>query len=43
MSAPAQALPLYQAAATRATAVAREILAGFDRHYRLFREASRKR
>jgi len=42
VSAPAKVLPLHEARATRATAVARAILAGFDKHYRLFRDASRQ-
>ena len=42
MSQPAKVLPLYQAAQTRASEVARAILAGFDRHYALFRDASRQ-
>ena len=42
MSAPAKILPLHEARATRATEVARAILAGFDKHYRLFREAARQ-
>jgi len=39
---PAKVLPLHEARATRATEVARAILAGFDKHYRLFREAARQ-
>ena len=42
MNQPAKVLPLHEARATRATEVARAILAGFDRHYRLFRDASRQ-
>ena len=42
MSAPAKVLPLHEARSTRAAEVARAILAGFDRHYRLFRDASRQ-
>ncbi len=42
MNAPAKVLPLHEAAVTRATQVARAILAGFDKHYRLFRDASRQ-
>jgi isocitrate dehydrogenase kinase/phosphatase len=37
---PAKVVPIHEARATRAEAVARAILAGFDRHYRLFRDAS---
>ena len=40
MTAPAKILPLHEARATRATEVAHAILAGFDKHYRLFREAA---
>ncbi len=40
MSQPAEVLPLPSARMSRAEAVARAILAGFDRHYRLFREAA---
>jgi isocitrate dehydrogenase kinase/phosphatase len=36
----ARVVAIHEARATRAEAVARAILAGFDRHYRLFREAS---
>ncbi len=35
-------LPLHEVRATRAAEVARAILAGFDKHYRLFRDASRQ-
>ena len=42
MNQPAKVLPLHEARATRATEVARAILAGFDKHYRLFREAARQ-
>ena len=42
MGAPAKVLPLHEARATRATEVARAILSGFDRHYRLFREAAQQ-
>ena len=42
MNQPAKALPLHEARATRATEVARAILSGFDRHYRLFREAAQQ-
>ena len=40
MTAPARIVPLHAARGERASEVARAILAGFDRHYRLFREAS---
>ena len=40
MTAPAKVLPIHAARGERAAEVARTILAGFDRHYRLFREAS---
>jgi isocitrate dehydrogenase kinase/phosphatase len=36
----AKVVPIHEARVSRAEAVARAILAGFDRHYRLFREAS---
>ncbi len=39
---PAKILPIYEARVERASEVARAILAGFDRHYRLFREAARE-
>ena len=46
MNRPAKILPLSQADSVartrRATEVAHAILAGFDRHYRLFRDASRQ-
>ena len=42
MTAPAKILPLHEARTTRAAEVARAILAGFDKHYRLFRDASRQ-
>ena len=42
MNQPAKVLPLHEARATRAAEVARAILAGFDKHYRLFRDASRQ-
>ena len=42
MNQPAKVLPLHEARATRATEVARAILSGFDRHYRLFREAAQQ-
>ena len=35
-------VPLHEARGRRAAEVARAILAGFDRHYRLFRDASRR-
>ncbi len=41
-SEPAKILPIHEARAGRAAEVARTILAGFDRHYRLFREAARE-
>jgi isocitrate dehydrogenase kinase/phosphatase len=41
-SEPAKVLPIHEARADRASEVARTILAGFDRHYRLFREAARE-
>jgi isocitrate dehydrogenase kinase/phosphatase len=41
VNAPAKILPLPETRVTRATEVARAVLAGFDRHYRLFRDASR--
>jgi isocitrate dehydrogenase kinase/phosphatase len=40
VTAPATVLPIYAARGERAAEVARAILAGFDRHYGLFREAS---
>jgi isocitrate dehydrogenase kinase/phosphatase len=40
VTAPAKVLPIYAARGERAAEVARAILAGFDRHYGLFREAS---
>jgi len=40
LTAPAKVLPIHAARGERAAEVARTILAGFDRHYRLFREAS---
>lgn len=40
MTAPAKVVPIHEPRADRAAAVARAILAGFDRHYRLFRDAS---
>ena len=39
---PAKVLPIHEARVERASEVARAILAGFDRHYRLFREAARE-
>ena len=40
MSEPAKVLRLHEERATRAAEIARAILAGFDRHYRLFRQAA---
>ncbi len=40
MTAPAKVLPIHAARGERAAEVARTVLAGFDKHYRLFREAS---
>jgi len=40
VTAPAKVVPLHEARVERAEEVARAILAGFDKHYRLFREAS---
>jgi isocitrate dehydrogenase kinase/phosphatase len=40
VNAPARIVPIHEARSERAAEVARAILAGFDRHYRLFREAS---
>ncbi len=40
MTAPAQVVAIHETRADRAAEVARAILAGFDKHYRLFREAS---
>jgi isocitrate dehydrogenase kinase/phosphatase len=40
LTAPAKVLPIHAARGERAAEVARTILAGFDRHYRLFRESS---
>jgi isocitrate dehydrogenase kinase/phosphatase len=40
LTAPAKVLPIHAARGERAAEVARTILAGFDKHYRLFREAS---
>jgi len=40
VTAPAKVLPIHAARGERAAEVARTILAGFDKHYRLFREAS---
>ncbi len=42
MSEAARVLPIHAARTERAAEIARAILAGFDRHYRLFREASRE-
>ena len=39
---PAKVLPIHEARSDRASEVARTILTGFDRHYRLFREAARE-
>jgi isocitrate dehydrogenase kinase/phosphatase len=39
---PAKVLPLHEARSSRASEVARAILAGFDKHYRLFREAAQQ-
>ena len=40
MSEPAKVLRLHEERSTRAAEIARAILAGFDRHYRLFRQAA---
>jgi isocitrate dehydrogenase kinase/phosphatase len=40
VTAPAKVVAIHEARGERATEVARTILAGFDKHYRLFREAS---
>lgn len=40
MTAPAKVVPIHEARGERAAEVAHAILAGFDRHYRLFREAA---
>jgi len=40
VSEPAKVLRLHEERATRAAEIARAILAGFDRHYRLFRQAA---
>ncbi|MGD9952332.1 MAG: bifunctional isocitrate dehydrogenase kinase/phosphatase, partial [Burkholderiales bacterium] len=40
MTAPAKVVAIHEARGERAAEVARAILAGFDKHYRLFREAS---
>ncbi len=42
MREPAQVLAIHETRADRAGEIARAILAGFDRHYRLFREAARE-
>ncbi|MGH8704932.1 MAG: bifunctional isocitrate dehydrogenase kinase/phosphatase [Burkholderiales bacterium] len=42
MSAPAQVRSIHEARSDRAAEIARAILAGFDRHYRLFRDAARQ-
>jgi isocitrate dehydrogenase kinase/phosphatase len=39
---PAKVLPIREARANRASEVAQAILAGFDKHYRLFRDAARE-
>jgi isocitrate dehydrogenase kinase/phosphatase len=39
---PARVLPIFEARGARAGEVARAILAGFDRHYALFRDAARR-
>ncbi len=40
MTAPAKVVAIHETRHERASEIARAILAGFDRHYRLFREAS---
>jgi isocitrate dehydrogenase kinase/phosphatase len=40
LTAPAKVLPIHAARGERAAEVARTVLAGFDRHYRLFRDAA---
>jgi isocitrate dehydrogenase kinase/phosphatase len=40
VTAPAKVVPIHEARGERAAEVARAILAGFDRHYRLFRDAA---
>jgi len=40
LTAPAKILPIHAARGERAAEVARTILAGFDKHYRVFRDAS---
>jgi isocitrate dehydrogenase kinase/phosphatase len=40
VSEPARVQPIHEGRAARAAEIAREILAGFDRHYRLFRNAA---
>jgi isocitrate dehydrogenase kinase/phosphatase len=40
VSSPAKVVPIHEARSARAIEVAQAILAGFDKHYRLFREAS---
>ncbi|MFY9315166.1 MAG: bifunctional isocitrate dehydrogenase kinase/phosphatase [Burkholderiales bacterium] len=42
MTQPAKVLPLPEARSHRASEVARAVLAGFDRHYALFRDAARQ-
>ena len=39
---PAKILPIHEARSDRASEIARAILAGFDKHYRLFRDAARE-
>ena len=39
---PARVLRLHEDRATRAAEIARAILSGFDRHYRLFRQAAQQ-
>jgi isocitrate dehydrogenase kinase/phosphatase len=39
---PAKVVPIHEARHGRASEIAREILAGFDKHYRLFRDAARQ-
>jgi isocitrate dehydrogenase kinase/phosphatase len=42
VTAPAKVVALHEARSDRAAEVARTILAGFDKHYRLFRDAARQ-
>ena len=42
MTAPAKVVAIHETRQDRASEVARAILAGFDKHYRLFREAARE-